>query len=128
MENTLTRLPGGGQVKLFPSAIAVYNFASDDDGKLSRIISANPGMPIVFLSTKFNRNVFSQAEGHNRTFIFYAGTIDRSNVDPTYPADWISDGDFLPGVPGNLSIEATDGGFRIRTLPPDPARTAFFRG
>jgi len=126
MPPTVTKLPAGGCIKLFPSGIVVYNYAADDDGRLSQAISANPGMPVVFLSTKFNRDVFSQAEGRNRTFIFLRGAVDPESVDPTFPAQWLSAGDTLPGLPGNLSVTASDGGFRVRTTAPDPARTGYF--
>ena len=128
MGNTLFNMNDGGKIKIFPSAIVVFNITTEDEGQHSRILSANPGMPVLFLATKFNRNVFSQAEGHVRTFIFADGPVNPASVDPEYPAQWISAGDYLPGLPGNLSVSATgDGGFRITSLSPDPRRTVMFR-
>ncbi len=49
-----------------------------------------------------------------------------STVDPTFPAQWVSDGDILPGLPGNLTLTATDGGFRVTSLSPDPTESHFF--
>lgn len=126
MPAPVIKLPAGGCIKLFPSGIVVYNYADADNGRLSQVMSANPGMPVIFLSTKFNRKVFSQAEGRNRAFIFLRGAVDPESVDPVYPAQWLSAGDMLPGLPGNLSVTATDGGFRVRTTAPDPARTGYF--
>lgn len=126
MDSTQIKLPGGGSIKLFPSGIVVYNFASDDDGRLSQTLSAHPGMPVVFLSTEFNRNVFSQAENRNRAFIFSRQAVDPATVDPVYPAQWVSDGDFIPALPGNLCVTATLTGFKVDTVPPDPPRTATF--
>lgn len=127
MENSLIKLHGDGVAKIFPDGIVVYNFDDDDDGKLSQIISSNPGKPVVFLSTKFNRNVFSQAEGHNRAFIFLRDAIDPAGVDPEYPAQWVSDGDCLPGLPGNLNVTATAGGFLVETLSPSTPQQVIFR-
>lgn len=126
MKQTSINLDNGGRAVIFPSGLVVFNFADDDDGKLSQIVSSNPGMPVVFLSTRFNRDVFSQAEGRNRTFVMSAKYIDRNDVDPTYPAQWLSEGDTIPDVPGNVSVTATDRGFIVETLSPDPQRTAYF--
>lgn len=121
-------LKSGAKVQIFPSAIVVYNFSDGDDadGKLAQIVSAHPGTAVVFISTKFARSVFSQAENRNRAFIFDRSKIDPATVDPVYPAQWVSDGDMLPGLPGNLSLVATDGGFRVTSLPPDDKQTVFF--
>lgn len=119
-------LDGGGKAVEFPSGIIVFNFADDDDGTLSQIVSGSPGKPVVFLSTEFHREMFSQAEGHNRSFILASKFIDHDDVDPVYPAQWLAEGDTIPGVPGNVSVTATDRGFRVDTLPPDAPRSAMF--
>lgn len=126
MTQTSIALDNGGRAVIFPSGLVVFNFADDDDGKLSQIVSSNPGMPVVFLSTKFNRDVFSQAEGRNRSFVLSSKYIDREDVDPTYPAQWLAEGDTIPDLPGNVSVTATDRGFRVEALDPDPQRTAYF--
>lgn len=127
MENSRIKLHGDGVARIFPGGIVVFNFDNDDDGTLSQILSSKPGMPVVFLSTEFNRNVFSQAESRNRAFIFSRDAIDPASVDPEYPVQWVSDGDYLPGLPGNLSVTATADGFRVQTLSPDPPQSATFR-
>lgn len=126
MTQTYITLGGSGRAIVFPSAILVFNFDNDDDARLSQILSAHPGMPVVFLGTKFNREVFSQAEGRNRTFVFATKFVNRDEVDPVYPAMWLSDGDILPDLPGNVSVTGTDRGFRVDTLAPDAERTAMF--
>lgn len=118
--------PQGGRVVVFPSALVVFNFSGDDDGRLSQVVSANPGMPVLFVSTVFCREIFSQAEGRNRTFVFASKFVDRSAVDETYPASWLGEGNFIPEVPGNLSVTATDRGFRVDALPPDPPTSVCF--
>lgn len=120
------RLNVDAEVRIFPDAIVVYNFTDGADSELAQVLSAHPGVPVVFISTKFSRSVFNQAETRNRAFIFDRATIDPATVNPEYPAHWVSDGDFLPGLPGNLCIEAVDGGFRVTSLPPSPQHTAFF--
>lgn len=124
-QNSIT-IGATGRAVIFPSAILVFNFDGDDEGKLSQIVSAHPGMPVIFLATKFHREVFSQAEGRNRSFIFATKYVNRDDVDPVYPAQWLSEGDVLPALPGNVSVTATDRGFRVDTIDPDPARTALF--
>lgn len=119
-------LSSGAQAEVLPSSIVVFNFASDDDGKLAQLVSANPGMPVAFLATRFNREVFSQAEGRNRTFVFNSKFVDPADVDPVYPAQFLGEGDMLPALPGNLTVTATDRGFRVDTLPPDPPFSAYF--
>lgn len=119
-------LKNGTQVVEFPGAIVVYNFSGADDAELSQIVSAHPGEATVFVATEFDRTVFSQAENTTRTFIFMRGAIDEASVDPTYPAQWVSPGDFIPAVPGNVSVEATDSGFIVTSLISDPAKTAEF--
>ncbi len=122
------KLNSGAKVALFPGAIVVYNFSSGDDadGKLSQILSANPGKAVLFISTKYDREIFDQAETRNRTFILSRSTIDPATVDPELPAQWISVGNMLPGLPGNLQLEASDAGFRVTSLPPDRCHTILF--
>lgn len=115
-----------GRAVIFPSAILVFNFDGDDDAKLSQILSAHPGMPVIFLATKYHREVFAQAEGRNRAFIFATRYVSRDDVGPTYPAQWLSEGDIIPMLPGNVSVTGIDRGFRVDTIDPDPARTAIF--
>lgn len=130
MENAI-KLNSGARVKLFPSAIVVYNFSSGDDadGKLAQILSAHPGEAVVFISNKYTPTVFDQAETRNRTFIFDRTSINPAEVDTEYPAQWVSEGDIIPGLPGNISLESLAGGaFRVTSLAPDPVRSATFRG
>lgn len=117
----------GTQVVEFPGAIVVYNFAGADNAELSQVVSAHPGEAVVFVATKFDRTVFSQAENTRRTFIFMRGAVDEASVDPTYPAQWVSPGDFIPAVPGNVSVEATESGFIVTSLTSDPAETVEFK-
>lgn len=116
----------GTQVVVFPGAIVVYNFSGADAAEVSQVESANPGAATVFVATKFDRTVFSQAENTTRTFIFLRGAVDEAAVDPTYPAQWVSPGDFIPAVPGNVSVEATATGFKVTSFSADPAETAEF--
>lgn len=111
--NKSLNLSGKSRTELFGSAIIVFNFDGDEDGTLARLVSAHPGLPVIFLSTRFNRDVFSQAEGRNRLFIFSTAAIDPATVDPTYPAQWLSPGDLLPALPGNLTVAATPAGFTL---------------
>lgn len=120
------KLNSGGKAVIFPGSLVVFNFSADDTGTLSQLISAAPGKPVLFLCTEFHKEVFSQAEGHNRTFVFNANLVERQEVDPVYPAMWLSEGDMLPEVPGHLQVTATDRGFRVDTLAPDPRHTATF--
>lgn len=123
---TSIQLGKGGRVALFPSSIVVFNFNDDDDGKLSQVVSSHPGVPVLFISTVFHPSVFSQAEGRNRTFVFASKFVDREQVDPEYPAMWLAEGDFIPELPGNISLEATDRGFRVDTVPPDSKYESYF--
>ncbi|MCM1310505.1 MAG: hypothetical protein NC301_05700 [Bacteroides sp.] len=122
------KLNSGAKVKLFPSAIVVYNFSDGDDadGKLAQILSSHPGESVVFINTKYSPEVFEQAETRNRAFIFDRTKINPDCVDPEFPAQWVSEGDFLPGLPGNLSLEASAEGLRVTSLPPDAHHTALF--
>lgn len=113
-------LKNGTQVVEFPGAIVVYNFSKGDSPEMSQIVSANPGEATVFVNSKYDCSVFSQAENTMRTFIFLRGAVDESAVDPTYPAQWVSAGDFIPAVPGNVSIEATAIGFNVTSLSSEP--------
>ncbi len=120
MENSLIRLHGDGVARIFPGGIVVFNFDNDDDGTLSQILSSKPGMPVVFLSTEFNRNVFSQAEGRNRAFIFSRNAIDPASVDPEYPVQWVSDGDYLPRPSRQLERHGHRRRLSACTPPPPP--------
>lgn len=120
-------LKNGTQVVNFPGAIVVYNFRKGDDPELSQIVSAHPCEATVFVTSQYDRTVFSQAENTVRTFIFLRGVVDDSAVDPTYPAQWVSPGDFIPAVPGNVSIEATPTGFTVTSLSPDSSETVEFK-
>lgn len=114
------------KIELFPSAVIVYNFTAELEAKLSQSLSAHPGEPVLFLSTVYNPEVFSQAENHNRTFVFSRKFINPAEVFPEYPAQWLSEGDFIPQLPGNLRVTATDRGFTVRTIPPDPPHISAF--
>ncbi len=119
-------LAHGGRISVFPSAVVVFNFADGDDASLSQVLSANPGKPVLFISKKYDKAIFSQAEGRTRTFILASGFIDRKSVDPEYPAQWLDAGDMIPGVPGNLSVSAAENGFWVNSLPPDAQSSAYY--
>lgn len=119
-------LAHGGRISVFGPGIVVFDFMAGDEASLSQALSANPGKPVVFISKKYDKAIFSQAEGRMRTFILSSKFIDRDSVDPEYPAQWLDAGDEIPGVPGNLSISATDEGFKVESLPPDQARSAYY--
>lgn len=119
-------LPGGAQAAIFPSAIVVYNYADGGESELSQIISAHPGQAVIFVATRFDKAVFSQAENTMRTFIFLDADGLKASVDPTYPAQWVTPGDFIPALPGNISIEATPAGFIVSSIAPDPTETHTF--
>lgn len=106
------------QIALFPSSIVVFNFTHDFADRLAQTVSAHPGMPVLFLNTIFDRSVFSQAENTLRTFIFSRDHISSDAVDSTYPAQWISGGDIIPALPGNIQVAATPTGFTVTSLPP----------
>lgn len=119
-------LSGGAQAEVFPSALVVFNFNSDADGQLSQLVSSHPGMPVTFVSTRYNRNVFSQAEGRQRSFVLSSKFVDKEDVDPEYPVMWLDEGDTIPALPGNIDVTATDRGFRVETLPPDKPYNSYF--
>lgn len=123
---TIVNLTGGAKAAIFPSAIVVYNYAEGGDAELSQIVSAHPGQAVVFVSTKFDPSVFSQAENTTRTFIFLRSDGLAAKVDPTYPAQWVSPGDFIPALPGNVCVEASDTGFTVSSVAPDPIETVTF--
>lgn len=104
---------GDSRIEVLPTAIAVFNFDIAQEDSLAGLVSSHPGLPVIFLSTRLNRDVFSQAEGRNRVFIFSTATIDPAEVDSTYPAQWLSPGDLLPALPGNLTVAATPSGFTL---------------
>lgn len=122
----ITELGNGGKAAVMPSAIVVYNFESDDAGRLSQLVSAAPGVPVIFLGTKFVPAVFSQAENRNRAFVLSTGFVDKTEVDPVYPVQWLSPGNMFPMMPGNVSVTATDRGFIVETVAPDPQRAVEF--
>lgn len=118
---TIKTLPSGAKYAEFPSATVVYNFSAPaDEAPLAQLLEHRPGVPVAFLATRFDPKVFSQAENTTRTFIFQRGPVDPAQVPAYYPAQWLSPGDIIPAIPGNLSIQATASGFAIDTLPPDP--------
>lgn len=121
-----TTLPSGGKLVEVPSSIIVYNFAPGDEAVLSQALSANPGIPVLFLIKVYYKEVFSQADTHNRTFVMAAKFVNRDEVNPNYPAMWLEEGDFMPEVPGHLQVTATDRGFQVDTIPPDPEKMLMF--
>lgn len=123
----LVTLDGEGRAVVFPSGIVVFNFESDDAGRLSQILSATPVKPVTFLATKFNPQVFSQAETRNRSFIFAEKFINRADVSAEYLVQWLAEGNIIPMVPGNLQVTATADGFEVETVDPDPAMTFEFK-
>ena len=116
----------GSYAMHFPSAVVIFNYPGQEaDEKIARLVSGSAGQAVIFLCKSFDKNVFSQAEGRNRAFIFSTKFVDKDSVDPTYPAQWVSPGEIMPGLPGNLSLKATDQGFKVESLPPDPPMTAY---
>lgn len=126
MSISVESLEHGGRISIFPSGIVVFNFAAGDEAVLAKVLSDNPGKPVVFISKKFDKTIFSQAEGRMRTFILSSKFIERKSVDPEYPAQWLDADDVIPAVPGNLSVSATDDGFLVNSLPPEPKCSASY--
>ena len=116
MNNTVTTLPGGGKVAVFPEAIAIFNFSAADADAVAAILTANPVKSVTFLATKFDRAVFSQAETRNRSFVFAEKFIPRSGVDPDYPVQWLAEGDLIPMLPGDIEVTATATGFTVNNV------------
>lgn len=112
-------LKNGTRVEFFRAAIVIYDFADGDQAEVSQIVSAHPGQAVAFLSTTFTPTVFSQAENTQRTFVFLRGAVDESEVDPAFPAQWLSPGDFIPAIPGNISVEATQTALKAHECTPD---------
>lgn len=119
--DTIT-LPSGAKYIEYPGVSIIFNFAAADDARLAQLLASRPGIPVAFLATAYDPAVFSQAENTTRTFIFLRGAIDPASVPAYYPAQWVSPGDFIPAIPGNISVQATSTGFTVATLPPDPPR------
>lgn len=116
-------LHGGTTAAIFPSALVVYNFTPSAAADLASLLGTMPGTSVIFLATKFHKDMFSQATGFNRSFVLASKFIKHSAVDPQYPAQWLDEGDFIPILPGNISVEATDKGFRVTSVSPDPEFT-----
>ena len=45
-----------------PGAVLAFNVDSDPDGRLSEVLSANPGMPAAFFNLTVCDEIFSMAE------------------------------------------------------------------
>lgn len=98
---------------VLPGVILAFDPGDDADFKLSRQISSHPGMPVVILCTKYDPAVFSQAETTNRTFVFSAADIPVAEVPAGAPVSWVSPGDLLPALPGDVSVTAVGSGFMV---------------
>lgn len=116
MSNKVTSLPGGGKVAVFPEAIVIFNFSEPDADAVAEVLTANPVKPVTFLSTKFDRTVFSQGETRNRSFVFAEKFIPRSSVAPVYPVQWLAEGDLIPMLPGDIEVTATATGFTVNDV------------
>lgn len=119
-----TNLGNGGYAVTLPGVILAFDPADDADFKLSGLISANPGMPVVILCTRYDSAVFSQAETTDRTFVFSQADIKRSDVPAGSPVSWLSPGDVLPDLPGDVEVTAVGSGFLIYKT--DDSASVFF--
>lgn len=101
---------------VLPGVILAFDPGNDPDFRLSGQISAHPGMPVVILCTKFDPSVFSQAETTNRTFVLSAADVPAADVPQGYPISWVSPGDILPALPGDVSVTAVGSGFMVEKM------------
>lgn len=99
-----------------PGVILAFDPADDPDFRLSAMISARPGVPVVILCTRFDQNVFSLADNTNRTYIFAAADIPAGDVPAGDPVSWLAPGDFIPMIPGGVSVTAIGSGFLVEKL------------
>ncbi|MDE7388889.1 MAG: hypothetical protein K2M97_06535 [Muribaculaceae bacterium] len=102
-----------------PGVILAFDPAGDPLHQLSALISANPGVPVVVLCTRYDSQVFSQAETTDRTFVFSAADISRTDVPEGASVSWVSPGDILPVLPGDVSVTALGSGFLVEKLGTD---------
>lgn len=99
-----------------PGVILAFDPANDPDFRLSAMISARPGVAVVFLCTHFDSSVFSLADNTNRTYVFAAADIPVADVPQGAPVSWVAPGDILPFLPGDVSVTAVGSGFLIEKL------------
>lgn len=96
-----------------PGVILAFDPADDPSHQLSGLISANPGMPVVILCTKFDQRVFSLAENTNRTFVLSLAYTSAADVPAGAPVSMVAPGDMLPALPGDVSVVGTATGFSV---------------
>ncbi len=116
MINKEFTLPGGGKAVVFPEEVVVFNFSEGDEVALGKLLTEYTVVPVTFLATKFDPEVFSQAETRNRSFIFAEKFIPRSSVSPEYPVQWLADGDIIPMDAGGLEVVATSTSFQVKDV------------
>ena len=61
-----------------PGAVLAFNVDSDPDGRLSEVLSANPGMPAAFFNLTVCDEIFSMAENRVRSFVLADNPENRA--------------------------------------------------
>lgn len=100
----VTILGPGSYAVTAPSVILVFDFHDEQEGPLSQLLSAHPGMPVVFVcSGHFTRTIFSLAENRNRTFVL-STDIPATEVPEGSPVQWLKPGLLIPDMPGDVIV------------------------
>ncbi len=99
-----------------PGAVLAFNVDSDPDGRLSEVLSANPGMPAAFFNLTVCDEIFSMAENRVRSFVLADNPENRAAFADGRPVSMLSAGNILPAIPGGVRVTGIDRGFIAETM------------
>lgn len=117
MSKKITFLDNSGFIVEYPDVILVFDYYRDPAHAVVKTLEKNPGKPVVFFVTHnhpdhFNTDIFNLGQSHKRLYVL-SNDIPTREIHDDMPIDWMSAGDTIENLPGNIKVQAygsTDAG------------------
>lgn len=130
----ITYLDHSGFAVTTPTAILVFDYYKDPANALDKVLDAAKNLPVIFFVSHhhrdhFNRDIFNMAQNHKRVYVL-SNDIDSKLTHDNIAIAWMSPGDIVEQLPGNVKVEAfgsTDAGDSYLVTLPD-GHTIFHAG
>lgn len=130
----VTYLGHDGYVLTTPSAILVFDYFTDPDKKLEKVLGESPELPVVFLVTHhhkhFDTSIFELAQNRRRTYVLSSDILSRHVPEKGLSVAWLAGGDAVDSIDGLAEVRAIGkgpGGVSYGITLPDN-RKIFFAG